>query len=178
MTAIIVALADDGAIGRRGDLLCHISEDLKHFKALTTGSPVIMGRRTWESLPKRPLPGRLNIVATRQKGYSAPGAQTAPSLPAAIQLARDNHNTLSPESYTLSPESNTLFIIGGGEIYRQALPLADTLYLTRIHARYPDADTHFPEIDMSQWQVIEEEPHEAGKNHPAFTFQTLIRINE
>lgn len=142
MTTIIVAVARNGAIGRKGDLAFHISADLKRFKALTTGHTVVMGRRTFESLPKGALPDRRNIVVTRNRAFSAPGAETAPSLEAALEMARGSE----------------VFIIGGGEIYRQALPLADRLEITEINADCPDADTFFPPVDPEAWQLAGAEP--------------------
>ncbi len=138
--SIIVACAAGGAIGRRGDLLFHISDDLKRFKRLTMGKPVIMGRKTFESFPNGALPGRRNIVITRQESYAAPGIETAPSLDAALSMCGGVEEA---------------FVIGGGEIYRQAMPLADRLYLTEIDADVPDADTFMPDIDMKEWAVIE-----------------------
>ena len=134
MIAIIVAVTRDLAIGRGGDLLYHISDDLKRFKSLTMGCPIIMGRKTFESFPKGALPGRRNIVVTRNRDYAAPGVETAPSVEEALKMCAD-----APEAY----------IIGGGEIYRQALPLADRIELTLIDAVCPDADTHFPDIDIA-----------------------------
>lgn len=137
---IIVACTRDFAIGRDGDLLFHISDDLKRFKALTMGHPIIMGRRTFESFPKGALPGRRNIVVTRNSEYSAPGIETAPSLEAALALC--GHDSPAP------------FIIGGGEIYRQALPLSDKIELTLIDATAPDADTLFPVLSADEWSVL------------------------
>lgn len=134
MIAIIVAATLDMAIGDHGDLLYHISDDLKRFKALTMGCPIIMGRRTFESFPKGALPGRRNIVVTRNPDYSAPGIETAPSLEEAIAMCAG---------------SERIYIIGGGEIYRQAIPIADRLELTLIDALRPEADTHLDGIDLS-----------------------------
>lgn len=139
--AIIVAAAEDGAIGRGGDMIWHMPGDLKHFKKTTLGCPIIMGRRTWESLPKKPLPGRRNIVVTRQPDYPAAGADTAPSLEEALEM---------------TAASEKVFIIGGGEIYRQAWPLASELYFTRIFARCPDADTRVPLPEDGGWDLVEQ----------------------
>ena len=143
--AIVAVVADDGAIGRDGGLLCHLPEDLRRFKALTMGHTVVMGRRTFESLPKGPLPGRENIVVTRNAAYAPgyDGVRVAHSLEQAISMAT-------------MPEP--VMVIGGGEIYRQALPLASTLHLTRLHATFPDADTWFPAIDPNEWQELSS-PH-------------------
>lgn len=160
---IIAALTRDGAIGRSGDLLHHISADLKHFKTLTLGHPVIMGRRTFESLPGGPLPGRTNIVVTRNTSYSHPGLLIAPSLSEAIRLASAEH-----------PEA--IFIIGGGQIYAEALPLASTLELTRIETDAPDADTWFPEIDPAEWTVESQSaPTLDPRSGLTYLFQTLRR---
>ncbi len=128
MINIIVAATLDGAIGLRGDMLYYIRPDLQRFKALTTGHTVIMGRKTFESLPKGALPNRRNIVITRRADFSAPGAEVAHSLQEALNTA----------------DGEEIFIIGGESIYRAAMPLAQRLYLTQIHAELPDADTFFP----------------------------------
>ncbi len=135
MITIIVAATRDMAIGRSGDLLYHISDDLKRFKSLTMGHPIIMGRKTFESFPKGALPGRRNIVVTRNRDYSAENVETAPSVEDAVRMCGDAD----------------CFIIGGGEIYRQAFPLADRLELTLIDAECPDADTRFPDIDLGHY---------------------------
>lgn len=140
---IIVAVARNGAIGRNGDLAFYISDDLRHFKSLTMGHPIIMGRRTFESLPKGALPGRRNIVVTRNADFAAPNVETAPSLQAAIDLVGD---------------VDQAFIIGGGSIYQQAMPLASRLEITHIEADAIDADTFFPAIDSANWQLIERMP--------------------
>lgn len=139
MTTIIAAVVPDTyAIGRGGDLLYHVSADLRHFKELTMGGSVVMGRKTFESLPKGALPGRRNIVVTRQKDYQAPGIETAASLPEALELAAN--------------DGREVFVIGGGEIYRQAFPLADRLELTEIYAPTPpDADTFLDRPAPAQW---------------------------
>lgn len=144
MITIVVAVASDGAIGKNGDLLWHLSGDLKRFRKLTTGHAVVMGRKTWESLPKRPLPDRLNVVVTSDRGYEAPGASVVHSI----------DDALAAES-TLG-EGHHLFIIGGASIYRQAAPLADSIDLTLVDAVYPDADAHFDLPDMQCWRVAEE----------------------
>lgn len=135
---IIVACTRDFAIGRKGDLLFHISDDLKRFKALTMGHPIIMGRKTFESFPKGALPGRRNIVVTRNSGYSAPGVETAGSLEEALAMCEG---------------TDRCFIIGGGEIYRQSLPLAAEIELTLIDAVVADADTFFPVLSASEWTI-------------------------
>lgn len=134
--SIIVAITDDGAIGRGGDLVYRLRPDMRRFRSITMGHPVIMGRKTWESLPAGALPGRRNIVISRNPGYEAQGAEVFSSLEAALGA--------------ISPDEEAM-VIGGAQIYRQAMPLADRLYLTRINAPAPGADTFFPEIDPARW---------------------------
>lgn len=132
--AIIVAVDRNWAIGNRGDQLFYIREDLRHFKELTLGHPIIMGRKTFEALPRGPLPGRRNIVITRQPDYRPEGAEVAASLEDAIALCA---------------AEGEAFIIGGAQVYCQALPLATDLYLTQIDAAAPEADTHFPALNIT-----------------------------
>lgn len=139
--SVIAAVTRNGAIGRRGKLLFSISDDLKRFKALTTGHPVIMGRRTFESLPKGALPNRRNIVITRNRIFNAPGAEKARSIEDALAMLTD---------------SDSPFIIGGGDIYRQIIGIADRLWLTEIDETVDDADTFFPDIDSNVWKVDEQ----------------------
>lgn len=134
LVSLIAAVARHGAIGRDNQLLCRISEDLKFFKRTTLGAPIVMGRKTWDSIG-RPLPGRRNVVITRNPAWQAEGAERAESLHDALVRLRD------------APK---VFVIGGGEIYAQALPLADELVLTEIDADF-DADAFFPAWDRSQW---------------------------
>lgn len=136
--SMIVAAGRRGEIGRHGTMIWPLPADLRHFRRVTDGAPLIMGRKTWESLPKRPLPGRQNIVITRRHHYRAPGAVVVHSLEEAVATA------------SMAPE---IFIIGGAEIYRLALPLASRLYLTAIDAEAPDADTYFPIPDDKEWTV-------------------------
>lgn len=139
--AIYVAIAANGVIGREGGLPWRLSSDLKRFKADTMGKPVIMGRKTWESIG-RPLPGRPNIVVTRDGAYDAPGAEVAGSLEDAIGIAEGLAAGL--------PAADEICVIGGGEIYRQALPLAARLHVTHVIAE-PEGDTRFPAIDPAEW---------------------------
>ena len=163
---IIAALARNNAIGRGGDLLFHMSDDLRRFKALTMGCPIIMGRKTYESFPKRPLPGRLNIVITRNADYpTVDGMIVADSLRTAIVRAM-----------AAVEETGRIYIIGGGEIYRQALPIAHALELTLIDADVPDADTFFPAIDDADWQMTANEDAAADAPGPAHRFVTLRRV--
>ena len=164
---IIVAIADNNAIGKDNDLLWHISEDLKFFKRTTMGCPVIMGRRTFESIG-RPLPKRLNIVVSRN-GYAAPeGVCVVASLDEAYALAEeeilrsaqnDSNCVISAPSLVMSSEDETsmqrAFVIGGGQIYAQALEMADRLIVTHVHTVIPEADTFFPAIDPAVWQVAD-----------------------
>lgn len=159
---IIVAIAANGAIGRNGDLLFHISADLRRFKQLTIGHPIIMGRKTFESFPKGPLPGRLNIVVTRNESYSHPGIETAHSLNDAIAIAT-------------SSGAEAAYVIGGGEIYRQALELADRIDLTEIDANVADADTFFPLPGSNNW-TVEAIDHPAEPTIPPIRFITLRAV--
>ncbi|MBQ9077575.1 MAG: dihydrofolate reductase [Muribaculaceae bacterium] len=159
--SIIVATARNNAIGAKGDLLYHISADLRRFKSITIGHPIIMGRKTFESFPNGPLPGRRNIVITRQKGYNREGVEVTDSLEAAIKTAND---------------ADEVMVIGGGEIYREAMGHADRLYLTEIDATCENADTFFPEIDASQWEVVETNPWETdARSGVSYRFITLER---
>ena len=156
----IVAIDENGAIGRQGDLLCHLPADMKHFKEVTMGHSIVMGRKTFESFPRRPLPGRQNIVITRNTGWQYPGVTVAHSLEEAIKVA----------------ETSKVFIIGGAQVYEQAMPLVNVLHLTRIHARWASADAFFPTIDMTQWQVVSSMHHKSDhRNAYEFDFITLKR---
>lgn len=159
--AIIVATTRDFAIGRGGDLLFHISDDLKRFKTLTMGHPIIMGRKTFESFPKGALPGRRNIVITRNPDYSAHGVETAKSL---------------EEALAMCPASSECFVIGGGEIYAAALPLASRIELTLIDAEVPDADTWFPTLSNREWSLPEKPRFDRTdpETGVAYTFLTLF----
>ncbi len=158
---LIAAIARNGAIGVDGDMVYHIGPDLKHFKALTTGKPVVMGRRTFESLPGGALPHRRNIVITTQPDYSADGIETAPSLEAALAMAAD------------APE---IMIIGGARVYADAMPLADTLELTLIDDTPARADTFFPDIDPAEWSIAEQsEVITDQRSGVSFRFTTLTR---
>jgi dihydrofolate reductase len=156
----IVAIDGNGAIGRQGDLLCHLPADMKHFKEVTMGHSIVMGRKTFESFPRRPLPGRQNIVITRNADWQYPGVTVAHSLDEAIAAA----------------QTDTVFIIGGAQVYGQALPLVDVLHLTRIHARWASADVFFPALDPDEWQEVSREHHQSDhRNAYEFDFVTLKR---
>lgn len=153
---LIVAAGRDGAIGRKGDLIWHIAADLRRFKTLTLGHPVIMGRKTWESLPKRPLPGRLNIVMTRNPDYKAPGAEVVGSPEEALEAVRSRQeNELGPKEGG-SGSDGSPFIIGGEELYRTFMPFATRIYLTEVEDTCEDADAHLPlPLDSSLWKVMD-----------------------
>ena len=152
--AIYVAIAGNGVIGSKGGLPWRLSTDLKRFKAGTMGKPIVMGRKTWESFPKRPLPGRLNIVVTRDNAYRAEGAETVSSLRDAIALAEIRGRCMAAV--------DEICVIGGGEIYRQALPLADRLHVTHVLASV-DGDTVFPTIDPAVWRLASSEDVPPGE---------------
>ncbi|MDQ2634580.1 MAG: dihydrofolate reductase [Pseudomonadota bacterium] len=152
--AIYVAIAENGVIGSRGGLPWRLSTDLKRFKAATMGKPIIMGRKTWESFPRRPLPGRLNIVVTRDKAYHAEGGETVGSLPEAVALAKVRARCMTGV--------DELCVIGGGEIYAQALPLADRLHVTHVLGQV-DGDTVFPPIDPTAWRLASSEDVPSGE---------------
>ena len=160
LLALIAACARGGVIGVANRLPWHLPEDMKFFRETTRGKPVIMGRKTWESLPDafRPLPGRLNIVVSRNPGFEAPGASVVASLEAAVAAAGD---------------AETAFVIGGAELYRQALPLADRLVLTEIDQPY-EGDAFFPDFDRSLWHETAREPRVAESGLP-FAFVTYER---
>jgi len=155
--SIIVAIAKNGVIGGNNGLLWHIPEDLKHFKKITSGHSIIMGRKTFESIGK-PLPHRRNIVVTRNPSFNADGIEIANSLDKALDLVRDE---------------SEVFIIGGGEIYKQALPIADKLYVTRVHESY-EGDTYFPPISPDEWQLISSDK-QSPTDGPGFTFEEYKR---
>lgn len=157
--ALIAALAENRVIGDRNRLPWHLPADLKHFRRLTTGHAIILGRKNYESIGK-PLPERTNIVVTHRTDYPAPGCIVVNSIDAALALTAGD------------PE---VFVIGGAEIYAQTLSRADVLYLTLVHAQVP-GDTHFPELDWDAWREVARERHEADERHAyAYSFVTLER---
>jgi dihydrofolate reductase len=160
MISMIAALAKNRAIGKNGQLLWHLPEDMRHFRETTRGKPVIMGRKTWESLPDsfRPLPGRHNIVVSRNPAYPAPGATLVGSLEEAIRAAG---------------ETADVFVIGGAELYRQALPLATRLYLTEIAQDFT-GDTFFPDLPPEDWEEVSRKAQQ-GTSGPAFSFAVYRR---
>lgn len=157
--SIIVAMAQGGVIGRGGTLPWHISADLRRFKRITMGHPIVMGRKTYDSIG-RPLPGRTSIVISRQSDYKRDGVAVLHSLDAAIECCDD---------------TDEAFVIGGAEIYRLVLPRADRLYVTRIRAQI-DGDTYFPPIDWNQWRLVEEELGPADDRVPfRYVFEVYDR---
>jgi len=158
--SIIVAIDENNGIGLKNNLLAYIPADLKRFKAITTGHTVIMGRNTWQSLPKRPLPNRRNIVITNHNEEEFNGAVVANSINQAIEIL---------------PDDDESFVMGGASIYRQMFQLASKLYLTLIHKTF-EADTFFPEIDYSQWTEIERvKISNDPKTDFDYTYLTLVR---
>ena len=158
MISLVVAMADNGVIGANGALPWRIAEDMRRFKALTMGKPCVMGRRTWDSLPRKPLPGRRNIVVTRDRLFSAEGAILAHSLEQALEEAG---------------QAQEICVIGGAEIYREALPRADRIHLTEVHADV-EGDAKLASFDASAWRESWREDH-AAADGPGFSFVTLER---
>lgn len=157
--ALIAALAENRVIGRDNQLPWRVPADLQHFKALTMGKPIIMGRKTWESIG-RPLPGRDNIVVTRDTGYQAEGCKVVHSVAQALQVAAGAEEAM---------------IIGGANLYEQTLDAADRLYLTQIRAEV-EGDARFPDIDMQAWREVKRESHPADEcNEYAYDFVVLER---
>ena len=163
--ALVVAMAENGAIGRSGNLPWRLATDFRHFRKVTLGKPVIMGRRTFESL-ESVLDQRVNIVVTRNVVYAAPGAVVAPSLDQALDVARRSAQQAGVDE---------IMVIGGVNVFRDTLPLAERIYLTEVHAR-PKADTWFPEWDQSQWREVSRQRHPPGpKDEHPFSFVVLER---
>ena len=160
MIALVVARADNGVIGAAGRIPWRIPEDMRHFKALTLGKPCIMGRKTWESLPKRPLPARNNIVVTRDRAFLAEGADIAHDFAAALALAN-------------KAEPAEIMVIGGAEIYTAALPQADVVYLTEVH-RICEGDTRISAFGAPIWSEASREDHVTADGL-AYSFVTLKR---
>jgi dihydrofolate reductase len=157
--ALIVAMAENGVIGNSNQLPWHLPADLKHFKALTMGKPMLMGRKTFDSIGKA-LPGRRNLVMTRGQPIEAPGVETVPSVDAALAATRD---------------ADELLVIGGAELFRLCLPDAQRIYLTRVHAPIV-GDIRFPDVDWNEWRCLERATHPADeKNAYSMTFFTLER---
>ena len=160
MLSIIVAIAKNGTIGDKNSLLWHIKEDMRFFRTTTSGHAVIMGRKTFESLGSRPLPKRTNIVITRGD-REFKGALTAHSIEEAVRLAGNDEE---------------IFIIGGAQIYAEALAVADRMYITHVDREY-DGDTSFPNVDFSKWQLVSVERHERGEEYEyPFEFRTYDAV--
>ncbi|WP_207432210.1 dihydrofolate reductase [Sabulibacter ruber] len=161
MIALVVAIAENRVIGKDNQLIWHLPKDLQHFKKLTMGHPMVMGRKTFEAIGK-PLPGRTSIIVTRQEDYQAPeGCVVTASLEEALQ-----------EGLALDEQ---VMVIGGGEIYKQALPLAEVVYLTLVHESF-DGDVLFPELEADAWEVTEQEEHPTDEKHAyPYTFFTFRR---
>jgi dihydrofolate reductase len=164
MVSLIVAAAENGVIGRQGQLPWHLPADLKHFKTLSLGHPIVMGRRTFDSIGKV-LPGRTNIVLTSHPTWLAPaGVLVAHSMPEALALA------------ATQPGGEDVCVIGGGEIYRQALTAADVVHLTEVHTTVPDGDAFFPTLSPTEWREETRQRHPADERHAvAYSFVTLRR---
>ena len=163
MINIVVAKASNNVIGAKNDLIWHLPNDLKHFKNITSGHPIIMGWKTFESLG-RPLPNRTNIVVTRDQNWSAENIEFETSLSKAIEAAQKI--------------DQDIYIIGGGNIYKQAMEFADVLYITEVHHEF-DGDTYYPEIDSDEWEEVEREDFKKDEKHPyAYSFVTYKRIND
>jgi dihydrofolate reductase len=164
--ALVVAMAENGAIGRGGDLPWHLRSDMRYFRSITMGKPIVMGRRTFKSLP-RVLDGRVNIVLTRNAAFAAQGAIMAYTLDEALDVARKAAKKGGVDE---------IMIIGGEDVFREALPLASRIYLTEVHAA-PEADTWFPELDGREWREASREAHRAGPNDDHdFSFVVLDRV--
>ncbi|MBM37623.1 MAG: hypothetical protein CMO97_00990 [Woeseia sp.] len=162
MISIIVAASKNNVIGLQGELPWNLSNDLKRFKTLTMGKPIIMGRLTWESIG-RPLPGRKNIIISRQENFKAEGGHVVGSHEEAINLTND---------------AKEIMVIGGSQIYNLFLPISDKLYLTRVHAEIK-GDTFFPEIKKNQWKLIDSQKHKASDmDQYDYEFISYVRINQ
>ena len=161
MISLVVAAAENNAIGKDNQLLWHLPNDLKFFKNTTWGFPVVMGRKTFEAVNK-PLPGRINIVITRQANWTAAGVVTATDLNDALKKAAETN-------------CKEIFVIGGGEIYKQSMAICNKIYITRVHATL-DGDTFFPLIDESNWALASNEDFEADAKHAySYSFQVWVK---
>lgn len=158
--SLIVAMADNRVIGNNNGLPWHLPADLQHFKAITMGKPIVMGRKTRESIG-RPLPGRTNIVVTRDRSYQAEGCVVVHSI---------------DEAFAAAADAEEIMIIGGAEFYRQVLPRTGTIYLTQVHGSF-EGDAFFPLLDAAEWEEIAREDHEPDERNPhAYSFVQLQRI--
>lgn len=153
--SFVVAVSENNCIGKDNQLLWHLPEDLKHFKNITTGGTIIMGRKTFESIGK-PLPNRISIVITTQKNFDAKGALVVSSLDVALEKCKNKEE---------------VFIVGGGEIYKYSLPFTDFIYLTKVHHHF-EGDTFFPALNPLEWEVVMESYHDADEKH-AFPYSFI-----
>ncbi len=153
LVSLVVAVSENGVIGNAGGLPWHLPSDLKRFKAITLGKPVIMGRKTWESLPKRPLPGRLNIVLTRDTAYVAEGALVVSTVDDALRVARKS-------------QPDEICVIGGAQVYQLFLPMAGRVYLSKVQLNVT-GDTQFPKLDTGLWSLVSREAVAAAPNDAA-----------
>jgi len=157
--SLVVAASENNAIGKDNKLLWSLPNDLRFLKNITWAMPVAMGRKSFESMDSKPLNGRVNIVITRQKNFKAPGAVLVGSLKDAIFVAQEH-------------DYKELMVLGGGEIYREAMPIADKIYITRVHGVFEDADTFFPEIDNKKWVLTSNQDFPVDEKHAyAYSFQ-------
>lgn len=164
---LIAAVADNGVIGREGAMPWRLKSDMRHFRSLTLGKPVVMGRKTYLSLSIKPLPGRTNIVVSRDAAFTAPGVLVAPSLQAALEAARGDALRRGAD----------IMVIGGADIYAQAMPFADRLEITQIHMK-PEGDSVFPPMDAAVWRAAAQEPHPAGPDDDAaYDFVSYLKVN-
>jgi dihydrofolate reductase len=165
--SLVAAVADNGVIGKGNDLPWRLKSDMKWFKHITQFKPVIMGSNTWHSLPKRPLPGRMNIVLSRDLQFEAEGALQCDNLFEALELAREQ---------ALDEGLDDICVIGGANLYAQVLPKADRLYITHVHAS-PEGDVHFPAIDPAQWVEVSSDFHaKAEEDDYDFTIKVYERL--
>ncbi|MFD1743892.1 dihydrofolate reductase [Rhizobium helianthi] len=163
---LVAAVSSNGVIGRDGDMPWRLSTDLKRFKALTMGKPVVLGRKTFESFGGKPLPGRPHVLVTRNAEYGPEGVETSASLEAALERA---------QQIAAETQAQEVAVIGGGEIYRQAISLADVLYITHVEAEIADGDTFFPSIDEDQFERVEQTRVPAGEKDNFNTVFTIYR---
>ncbi|HZW78695.1 MAG TPA: dihydrofolate reductase [Flavobacteriaceae bacterium] len=160
MIVLIAAAGENNELGKNNDLLWHLPDDFKRFKKITSHHFIIMGRKTFESLPGV-LPNRVHIVLTKDKKYAAEGAVVVHSMDEALRKAQSKKD---------------IFIIGGGDIFKKSMKIADKIELTRVHAKFDDADTFFPEISENEWKLEHSENHEKDEKHQySFTFETWVR---
>lgn len=164
---LVAAVAENGVIGRAGALPWRIKSEMQRFRALTWGKPVVVGRKTYLSFTKTPLPGRTNIVVSRSHDFAAPGAIVAPTLSTALEIARGD---------ALRRGADAIMVVGGAEIYAQALPLADRLEITHVHAK-PEGDTAFAPIDPAVWRAAQRSIHVPGPGDEAgYDAVTYVRV--